>query len=95
MNSNVNTSFRHSKNECTHTFELKVTLCYYYTVPFQNRFTSGTLGPLFFLIYVNNMPNGLTGNVKLFVDDTYIFSIIKNKNNSAKDLTHDLSIISK
>ena len=39
------------------------------------------------------MPNGLTGNVKLFVDDTSIFSIIKNKNNSAKDLTHDLSLI--
>ena len=62
---------------------------------FQNRFTSGTLGPLFFLIYINNMPNGLKSNVKLFAGDTSIFSIIKNKNNSAKDLTHDLSLISK
>ena len=62
---------------------------------FQNRFTSGTLGPLFFLIYINNMPNGLKSNVKLFAGDTSIFSIIKNKDNSAKDLTHDLSLISK
>ena len=30
-NSNVNTSYRHCKNECARTFDLKVTLCYYYT----------------------------------------------------------------
>ena len=53
------------------------------------------LGPLLFLIYVNNMANGLKSNVKLFADDTSIFSIVKNKNDSAKDLTHDLSLISK
>ena len=53
------------------------------------------LGTSFFLIYINNMPNGLKSNVKLFAGDTSIFSIIKNKNNSAKDLTHDLSLISK
>ena len=52
--------------------------------------------PLHFLIYVNNMPNGLKSNVRLlFADDTYIFSIAKNKNGSAKDLTHDISLISK
>ena len=53
------------------------------------------LGPLLFLIYVNNMANGLKSNVKLFADDTSIFSIAKNKNDSARDLTHDLSLISK
>ena len=41
------------------------------------------------------MPNGLKNNVKLFADDTSIFSIVKNKNDSAKDITHDLSLISK
>ena len=51
------------------------------------------LGPLLFLIYVNNIPNGLKSNVKLFAYDVYIFSIVKNKNDSAKDLTHDLSLI--
>ena len=37
------------------------------------------------------MSNGLKNNVKLFADDTSIFSIVKNKNDSAKDLTHNLS----
>ena len=46
-------------------------------------------------MYFNYMPNGLKSNVKLFGDDTSIFSIAKNKNDSAKDLTHDLSLISK
>ena len=41
------------------------------------------------------MANGSKSNVKLFADDTSIFSIVKNKNDSAKDLTHDLSLISK
>ena len=36
------------------------------------------------------MPDGLKRNVKLFADDTSIFRIAKNKNDSAKDLTHDL-----
>ena len=49
----------------------------------------------FFLIYINYMPDGLKSNVKLCADDTSIFSIVKNKNESAKDLTHDLSLISK
>ena len=53
------------------------------------------LGPLLFLIYINDMPEGLKSNVKLFADDTSIFSIVKNKNDSVKDLTHHLSLISK
>ena len=41
------------------------------------------------------MPDGLKSNVKLFANATSIFSIVKNKNDSAKDLTQDLSLISK
>ena len=34
------------------------------------------MGPLFFLIYINNLPKGLSSNVKLFADDTLLFSVI-------------------
>ena len=36
------------------------------------------------------MPNGIKTNIKLFAHDTHIFNIVQNKNNRAKDLTHDL-----
>ena len=41
------------------------------------------------------MPDDLKSNVKLFPDDTSIFSIVKNQNDNAKDLIHNLSLISK
>ena len=36
------------------------------------------LGPLFFLMYVNDLPQGLTSIVKLFVDNVSIFSFPDN-----------------
>ena len=53
------------------------------------------LGPLFFLMYINDLPDGLKSNVKLFADDTSLFSVVKSKEESASDLTNDLDIISK
>ena len=41
------------------------------------------------------MPDGLKSNVKLFADDTSLFSVVKNKEESASDLTNDLDTISK
>ena len=39
------------------------------------------LGLLLFLVYINNLPNGLKSNPKLFADDTSLFSVIHYVNN--------------
>ena len=53
------------------------------------------LGPLFFLIYINDLSNGLTANPKLFADDTSLVSVIHNNiNSTANDLNRDLIKIS-
>ena len=53
------------------------------------------LGPLLFLVYINDLPDGLKSNAKLFADDTSLFSIVKDKNESANILNGDLQLISR
>ena len=48
------------------------------------------LGPMFFLVYINDLTHGTSSIVKLFADDTSLFSIVQNKNNSASQLDNDL-----
>ena len=36
------------------------------------------LGPLLFLIYINDLPNELKSNAKLSADDTSLFTIVKD-----------------
>ena len=52
-------------------------------------------GSLLFLIYINDLPDELKSNVKLFADDKSLFSIVKDENESANALIYDLSQISK
>ena len=45
---------------------------------------------LLFLIYVNDLPNGLKSECKLFADNTSLFSIIHDISTSARDTNNDL-----
>ena len=44
------------------------------------------LGPLLFLIYINDLVNSLSSNAKLFADDTLLFSVVHKANTTAKEL---------
>ena len=48
------------------------------------------LGPLLFLIYVNDSSDNFSSNAKLFADDTSLFSVVHHVNTSAKELNDDL-----
>ena len=50
------------------------------------------LGPLFFLIYINNLSN-LSSNHKLLADDTSLFSVVHNSNTSTNNVNEDLEKI--
>ena len=56
---------------------------------------SSILGPLLFLIYINHLPNELKSNVKLIADDTSLFTLVKDKNESTSIPNNDILLISK
>ena len=52
------------------------------------------LGPLLFLVYINDLESNINSNIKFFVDDTMLFSVVQDSVKSATDLNHDLDMIS-
>ena len=48
------------------------------------------LGPLFLLIYINDLSDGISSLVEVLADDTSLFSVVQNKNDSASQLENDL-----
>ena len=52
------------------------------------------LGPILFLIYIHDLPDGIKPIFKIFADDTSLFSKVKSKSSSAVELNNDLKIIS-
>ena len=49
------------------------------------------LGPLLFLIYINDLADGLSSNTKLFADDTSLFSVIHDSVITTLELNSDPS----
>ena len=52
------------------------------------------LGPLLFLIYINDLEQNIKSNVNFFTDDTMLFSVVNNPSISANELNQDLKVIS-
>ena len=52
------------------------------------------LGQFIFLIYINDLPNGLESSVKLFADDSSLFSTVHDPNMLAGQLDKKLKKIS-
>ena len=52
------------------------------------------LGLLLFLIYINDLPDGLTSLCKIFADNASLFSKVINRKKSEIELNKDLKLIS-
>ena len=54
------------------------------------------LGPLLFLVYINDLIDGISSNIKLFADDSSLFTRVRDDVNATHErLTHDLDKITK
>ena len=48
------------------------------------------LGPLLFLVYINDLPEKISSTIRIFADDSYIYKVIENPNDII-DLQNDLN----
>ena len=79
-------------------YERKQCVClnrvYSNTVTIEAGVPQGSiLGPLLFLIYINDIVSDITSNVNLFADDTSLFMVVENPIITADILNDDLQKI--
>ena len=53
------------------------------------------LGPLLFLVYINDITDGLKSEVRIFADDTSLFVVVDDPLVAFEILNHDLKLIEK
>ena len=51
------------------------------------------LGPLLFLIYINDLERNINSNMKFFADNTMLFSLVNDPATSSHDLNRDLEMV--
>ena len=52
------------------------------------------LGPLFFLVYINDLVENICSDAKLFADDTSLFTAVCDEGTAADQLNRDPKTIS-
>ena len=57
----------------------------------QNFSWANFQGPLLFLIYINDLPDNLSTNAKVFADDISLFYVVHDIATSFCDLNYDLN----
>ena len=51
------------------------------------------IGPLLFLLYINDLTDNISANIKLFADDSSLFVKVSNVEAAHRTLKHDLDVI--